>query len=215
MPVDAERVAACLGPVDRVKARPPLVGAVDEAVALAARLVRARAVLAAVRAPTACRPTAGPRAGAWSTVPWAVFFAATIGPDLEATASAEAAAGRLLRAVAIDAAGSAASLGLADAVVHRLATGLLDGTGLGPILLAFPGDDGFPMEAQPLIIRALPAEQLEAIGLRLLTSGALSPLKSIAGVIGLSAQPGAVPSGDRSCEGCPSRERCTFRRSSV
>ncbi len=215
--VAPERVAACLGPAERVSAHASLAAAVAEAAAAATALIRPLAVCAAVPGSdaTGLRPEGGPSADEWRAADWVVPFAATIGGALEGQALASVRAGRLVRGMALDAAGSAASLELADALVHRLATGPLGERGLMPTLLAFPGDEGFPIAAQKSILAALPPDALERTGLSIQPTGALTPLKSVAGVIGLGSGgsgDAAAPPVRRPCESCPVRDRCSFRR---
>ena len=218
IPLDAEGVAACLGPPAKIAAHPTLAVAVRKATEAAIRSIRARAVYLVAPTSQAPHPTGGPNGEAWSKIPWTAMFAATIGPNVEQAALAAADAGRLVEAMALDAAGSAASLALTDGVVHHLITdAALAAAGLAPTLLAFPGDEGFPFEEQLTIVHALPPAALADIGLTCLPSGALLPEKSVAGVIGLTAagRPDPVQAqnlGKHNCSQCPVRARCTFRR---
>lgn len=216
--VDARRVAACLGSAERVAARPTLAAAVAEALTEARPLLRPVAVCAVV-APgevALLGAGAGPSEPGWAAVEWAVPFAATIGPTVERAATAAAGEGKLLRAMALDAVASAACLTLTDSLVHHLATGPAAAAGFEPVIVAFPGDEGYPLEHQPRLVSLLPSPALTAAGLSVRESGALSPVKAVAGLIGLGRVGAGADAGDpsslgrRSCGRCPVRGRCSF-----
>lgn len=236
--VDAARVAACLGPPERVVAHPALAAAVEAALTEARRAIRPAAVCSVVAPSEAPLPPpdieadveAGVQAQAdWTAVDWVVPFVATIGPSLEEAALAAIKAGKPLQAMALDAAASAASLTLVDSLVHHLAAGPAAAVGLEPTALAFPGDEGFGLENLRRVLDLLPAPAVAVIGVVVRDSGLLWPLKSVAGIIGLSRsgrlagrgragragranRSGEVSDlGRRACGRCPVRERCSFR----
>ncbi|MHB0886113.1 MAG: hypothetical protein ACYC41_09555 [Bacillota bacterium] len=222
--VDARRVAACLGSAERVAAHPTLAAAVEEAMAEARPILRPVAVCAVVapgEAPLPHPPEAG-----WTAVEWVVPFAATIGPAVELAAVAAAGEGKLVRAMALDAVASAACLTLTDSLIHHLTTGPAAAAGFEAVSVAFPGDEDYPLEHQSRLVNLLPPPALATAGLAVQTSGALSPVKAVAGVIGLSragagADAGTTADADagaggpsligrRACARCPIRGRCPF-----
>ncbi len=212
--VDARRVAACLGSAERVAAHPALAAAVEEAMAQARPILHPVAVCAVV-APREV-PLPGPSVAGWDAVEWVVPFAATIGPAVELAAMAAAGEGKLVRAMALDAVASAACLTLTDSLVHHLATGPAAAAGFEAVSVAFPGDEDYPLEHQSRLVSLLPAPALAAAGLAVQASGALSPVKAVAGVIGLTRAVaggdagGHAPVGRRACGRCPIRGRCPF-----
>ena len=70
------------------------------------------------------------------------------------------------------------------------------------------GYGDFPAEQLPELLRLVDAER--KIGVSCLTSGMLSPSKTIAGVAGLSERP--LGKAEKSCAGCGLRDKCEFRR---
>ena len=70
------------------------------------------------------------------------------------------------------------------------------------------GYGDFPAEQLPELLRLVDAER--KIGVSCLTSGMLSPSKTIAGVAGLSERP--LGKAEKSCAGCNLRDKCEFRR---
>lgn len=214
--VDARRVAVCLGSAERVAAHPTLSAAVGEALAEARPILHPVAVCAVV-APGRTPLPGSPEAG-WAAVDWVVPFAATIGPAVELAAMAAAGEGKLVRAMALDAVASAACLTLTDSLIHHLATGPAAAAGFQAVSVAFPGDEDYPLASQARLMSLLPPSALAAAGLTVQESGALSPVKAVAGVIGLSravagadgGTRGPSPIGRRACDRCPIRGRCAF-----
>lgn len=70
------------------------------------------------------------------------------------------------------------------------------------------GYGDFPLEAAPLLIKAVDAER--KIGVSCTGSNMITPQKSIVGVVGLSE--GELDRRRRSCDDCNMKEVCAFRR---
>jgi hypothetical protein len=129
----------------------------------------------------------------------------TIGPALEEQVTALAAAGDLLRALALDGAGVAAAEQLSWMVgEHIREQALTRGLRIG--MRASPGQEGWPIEQQRVLFDLVPAEK---IGVRLTASCLMLPRKSISFALGLGPElrPDAT-----ACDFCSKRERCRWRR---
>lgn len=130
---------------------------------------------------------------------WA--FVASIGGALEARVAAHFGAARFLEGVLLDAAGSVAVEALADAVEGQCAGG-------APAERFSPGYCGWTLAGQPGLFRILSPG---SIGVRLLPSRLMEPLKSVSGLV-VSAEPGDLRVPEEACAQCDARG-CTRRQS--
>ncbi|MBI5503170.1 MAG: hypothetical protein HY899_00100 [Deltaproteobacteria bacterium] len=119
------------------------------------------------------------------------IYVATIGNALELRVSEHMRASRYLEAVLLDAAGSQAVESLAD--IAQAACGR------APANARFaPGYCGWRLGAQPALLRALSAEDL---GVRVLPSNAMEPLKTTTGIV-VAGVPESLRVGAAFCETC-------------
>ncbi|MGD8387810.1 MAG: hypothetical protein PVG49_11765 [Desulfobacteraceae bacterium] len=127
----------------------------------------------------------------------------TIGVALELRVK-ELFSGDPVRALALDGAGIAALRTVSEHVVERVReTASKKGWGSG--MRAQPGQEGWPIEQQSMMFKALPTRE---IGVRLSGSGLMIPQKSVSMVVGMG--PDMRP--DRvACEFCSKRGRCAWR----
>jgi hypothetical protein len=122
------------------------------------------------------------------------LFVATIGPAVEARVREHFDAGRYLDGVILDAAGSAGVEALCDAVERECAVGA-DSSRFSP---------GYCMWALGCQRRLLALLESEEIGVRLLPSMLMHPLKSVSGVVVRACREDlAIPEGV--CESCDAR----------
>ena len=128
----------------------------------------------------------------------------TIGPALEERVAALFAAGDLVRALALDGAGTAAVGEISRMVSARICDEAL-ARGLSVGMRASPGQEDWPLEQQRVLFDIVPAEE---IGVRLTQSCLMLPRKSVSFVVGLGPemQADAIP-----CDFCSKRERCRWR----
>jgi len=127
----------------------------------------------------------------------------TIGASLE-TRTKEMFSGDPVRALALDGAGIAALRTISEHVVARVrAKASKKGWGSG--MRAQPGQEGWPIEQQGVMFKALPTHE---IGVKLSDGGLMIPQKSVSLVVGLG--PDMRP--DRvACDFCSKRGRCAWR----
>lgn len=136
-----------------------------------------------------------------------VFLLATAGPGIEGRVTELFGEGDAVRAIVLDAAGSAAAMSVFSELVERVNTAL-HGAGLRAGPCARPGTDAWPIEGQRALFSALPAVRT---GVELLDSLLMRPQKSQSGVVPFGRElrvvhdPGASP-----CRSCTAR-RCPMR----
>ena len=135
------------------------------------------------------------------------LMAATIGFAPDRLAARESAAGRMSRAVIIQAVGSALIESWCDEVNENIRQEAAAG-GLYPRPRFSPGYGDFPLDAQQALFRVLHVSR--QIGVTLTQHLLMLPSKSVTAVIGLGeAALSCPPSG---CEACASHETCSYRR---
>jgi hypothetical protein len=126
-----------------------------------------------------------------------------IGPQLEEAVRAMFAAGQFVEATVLDGVGSAAVEELSQHVC-RMFEDVARERGLtasGPIS---PGEPDWPLEAQRDLLDLVPAEE---IGVTLMDSYLMHPLKSLTMVVGI----GKNLSAGSSCEFCSLKDVCRYR----
>lgn len=136
-----------------------------------------------------------------------VFLLATAGPGTERRTGELFELGDPVRAIIMDAAGSAAAMNIFSQLVERVVEALrAAGLRAGPC--AKPGTDAWSIEGQRAVFKAVPAEMA---GVRLLDSLLMSPQKSQSGLIPFGESlrvvydPGASPCRTCSAPRCPMR----------
>lgn len=132
-------------------------------------------------------------------------FAVTVGEEISRLAEAAAKQGDAFSALVMDAAGSWAAEGAADALMLRIRRHLRDGEEL--TLRYSPGYCGMEIGQQRKLFELVPAE---AAGVTLMPSMLMHPLKSISGLVGLAPKE-AVGNYRSPCDLCP-RTGCHMRR---
>ena len=132
-------------------------------------------------------------------------FAVTVGEEISQLSEAAAKKGDTFTAWAMDAAGSWAAESAADALMARLRGHLRDGEEL--TLRYSPGYCGMEIGQQQKLFELVRAEE---IGVTLLPSMLMHPLKSISGLVGLAPKE-AVSRYRSPCDLC-AREGCHMRR---
>jgi len=132
-------------------------------------------------------------------------FVCTAGPEMMAMIDAAWDAGDALRGMILDALGSMGADRAAEKLAERLRGKLGPGEALTPSYS--PGYCGMDIEQQRLIFRLVDAG---AVGVELLPSCLMKPLKSVSGLIGLGPADEVVTAGSP-CELCP-LENCRMRR---
>jgi hypothetical protein len=133
------------------------------------------------------------------------FCVCTIGQALEREVTALTGRGELLRAVVLDAVGSAAAEAVAD-YVDRSIQDLAAVEDLKTSCRASPGYGDWDIGEQASIFRLLPAER---IGVRLSESFMMIPRKSISFAIDIAKEPSRMRS-ENSCSSCD-RVDCPYR----
>jgi hypothetical protein len=128
----------------------------------------------------------------------------SIGPQLEEAVRAMFAAGEYVEATVLDGVGSAAVEELSQRACRMFEDfarerGL---TASGPIS---PGEPDWPLEAQRDLLDLVPAEE---IGVTLMDSYLMRPLKSLSMVVGIGKNPSA---GGSPCEFCSLKDVCRYR----
>lgn len=134
-----------------------------------------------------------------------VAFVATVGAGISEAASAAAAAGDLLTSWALDALGSWATEATANALTHHIRSQLQELETLSPRYS--PGYCGMDMTQQRVMFNLSHAE---GIGVALLPSLLMQPLKSVSGLYGIGSED-AFGADATPCERC-NETRCTMRR---
>jgi hypothetical protein len=136
-----------------------------------------------------------------------VFLLATVGPEIEGRTGELFTSDDPVRAVIMDAAGSAAAMNLFSQLVQRVVEELhTAGLKAGPCVK--PGTDAWNIEGQRSLFRAIPAEMTRV---RLLDSLLMSPQKSQSGLVPFGESlrvvhnPGASPCRTCSAGRCPMR----------
>lgn len=138
-----------------------------------------------------------------------ILAVCTLGPELEKAAEEYAASQNMLEACLLDAAGTALLQAFSLELKAMLAK-VAEKSGLYWACDFTPGCGPVALEAQTEIFRLADADR---IGVRLLESAMLRPLKSISFIAGLSARPSEfVPR--KTCEKCP-HSTCQFREEKV
>ncbi len=132
-------------------------------------------------------------------------FAVTVGEEISRLAEAAAKQGDAFSALVMDAAGSWAAEGAADALMLRIRRHLQDGEEL--TLRYSPGYCGMEIGQQRKLFELV---QAEAVGVTLMPSMLMHPLKSISGLVGLAPKE-AVSNYRSPCDLCP-RTGCHMRR---
>ncbi len=135
-----------------------------------------------------------------------VAAVATIGPKLEEEVARLFAAEESLRAVVLDGLGNAV-LDLVTAKVRELAAQVASGYGCGAGRPVFPGSGELPLSAQPTIVQLSAAAE---IGVRVTSSGMMSPLKTVSMIIPLTPGAAAAP-GETPCLCCNLAETCRYQ----
>jgi len=132
-------------------------------------------------------------------------FVATAGPELVEMAQEAMRAGDMLGGLALDALGSA----LAEAMVQRLAQDLRGRLkpGEAATLPYSPGYCGIPLSDQRKLFHLVDASR---VGVELLPSLVMRPLKSVSGLIGIGGAERVRALGNP-CERCP-LTNCRMRR---
>jgi len=133
-------------------------------------------------------------------------FIATAGEEIYRKAQEDLKAGRVLEGMVANAVGSEA----ADSATESLRTRIREmaaAEGLAITLPYSPGYCGMKLEEQKNVFSALDGSR---IGVRLLSSGIMIPIKSVSGVIGIGS-PAAVGEDGSACDRCD-REDCNMRR---
>ena len=132
-------------------------------------------------------------------------FAVTVGEEISLLSEAAAKDGDAFAAWVVDATGSWAVEAAADALMQCIRRHLQDGEEL--TLRYSPGYCGMEIGEQRKLFQLV---QAEAIGVTLMPSMLMHPLKSISGLVGLAPKE-AVSQYRSSCELCP-RTGCHMRR---
>jgi len=136
-----------------------------------------------------------------------VLAICTIGPALEAKIYEYLAQQEGMRALALDAVGTAAIEMLGQQACYRLEKEA-QAAGLRASLPISPGFEGWPMEEQRTIYELLP--EAAKLGIVLTENAVLKPLKSVSMVIGFGyGEMGSATSPP--CQFCAMRERCVYR----
>ena len=132
-------------------------------------------------------------------------FAVTAGEEISLLAESAAKSGDAFSALVMDAVGSWAAEAAADALMLSVRRHLRDEEEL--TLRYSPGYCGMEISQQR---KLFPLMQAEAVGVRLIPSMLMHPLKSISGLVGLAPKE-AVSSYHSPCDLCP-RTGCSMRR---
>jgi len=132
-------------------------------------------------------------------------FAVTAGEPISRLSEEAARKGEVLDAWVLDALGSWAAEAAADALMERIRTHASD---LEALTLRYsPGYCGMDLAQQRLLFRLVPAD---AVGVTLLPSLLMRPLKSVSGVVGLGPKE-TVCRNLSPCDSCP-QVGCHMRR---
>jgi hypothetical protein len=132
-------------------------------------------------------------------------FAVTVGQEISLLSETAAKSGDAFSALVMDAVGSWAVEAAADALMLHLRRHLRDEEEL--TLRYSPGYCGMEISQQRRLFQLM---QAEAVGVRLMPSMLMHPLKSISGLVGLAPKE-AVRSYHSPCDLCP-RVGCHMRR---
>lgn len=132
-------------------------------------------------------------------------FAVTVGEETSRLAEAVTKSGDAFSAWVIDATGSWAAEAAADALMLRIGRHLHDGEGL--TLRYSPGYCGMELGEQRKLFQLV---QANAVGVTLMPSMLMHPLKSISGLVGLAPME-SVSRYHSPCDLCP-RTGCHMRR---
>lgn len=132
-------------------------------------------------------------------------FAVTVGEEISQLSEAAAKKGDVFAAWAMDAAGSWAAEAAADALMLRIRGHLREGEEL--TLRYSPGYCGMEIGQQSKLFELV---QADAVGVTLMPSMLMRPLKSISGLVGLAPQE-AVSRYRSPCDLC-ARKGCPTRR---
>ena len=132
-------------------------------------------------------------------------FMVTVGSEITRRAEARCRAGDAFAGLALDAIGSWAAEAAAEALMEQLNSQLR--TGESFTLRYSPGYCGMDLEQQRTLFKLAPAE---SIGISLLPSLLMQPLKSISGIVGLGPRE-IVGIHLSPCERCP-QVGCHMRR---
>ena len=132
-------------------------------------------------------------------------FAVTVGKEISLLSESAAKSGDAFTALVMDAAGSWAAEAAADALMLHLRRHLRDEEEL--TLRYSPGYCGMEISQQSKLFQLV---QADAVGVKLLPSMLMHPLKSISGLVGLAPKE-AVSSYHSPCDLCP-RTGCHMRR---
>ncbi len=153
------------------------------------------------------RPFAATSAEFLGTIDRIAVVVATAGAGISELSERYGSEGDSLGAWIADAIGSWAAEAAADATTDRLATQLRPGESV--TLRYSPGYCGMAMDQQRVLFGLVDAQ---AVGISLLSSLLMQPLKSISGIVGLGSQAGTgtfAPSSP--CDACD-RIGCHMRR---
>ncbi len=132
-------------------------------------------------------------------------FMVTVGSEITRRAEAHCRAGDAFAGLALDAIGSWAAAAAAEALLKHLASQLSPGESF--TLRYSPGYCGLDLKQQRTLFKLAPAG---AVGLSLLPSLLMEPLKSISGIVGLGPEE-SVGIHLSPCERCP-QVGCHMRR---
>jgi hypothetical protein len=144
-------------------------------------------------------------AGYLATAERIAVFVATIGEEVSQLAAQTRQNGDSLAEWILDAFGSWAAEATADALMERIRGNAFDGEAL--TLRYSPGYCGMALEQQRTLFQMV---QAEAIGVTLMPSMLMYPLKSISGIVGLGPQE-KVSTYRAPCDYC-NRDGCHMRR---
>lgn len=111
----------------------------------------------------------------------------------------------MLRAVALDGAGTAALSEVSRLVEARITAEVESGACKAGMRVS-PGQEGWPIEQQRILFRIIPAGE---IGVELTKSCLMLPRKSVSFVMGSGE---GICGGNVSCDLCSKRERCRWRK---
>lgn len=147
-----------------------------------------------------------PRTGAFRGAEWVASGVCTIGPRLPARVTEYSRSGDALRALVIDAAGSAAVEAATDAV-NALICETIEPEGLHASRRISPGYPSWPIEGQREIFALLPSD---VTGVTLNSHGLMSPRKSVSFAVGAGRE--IRRSRHASVCSCCSLLHCRYRR---
>jgi len=136
-----------------------------------------------------------------------VCFAATLGKEIDHQIEQLNGENRIVDAFIVDALGSVAAEQLVKSFHVQMEQDCIE-QGKGVTLRFSPGYCDWPLTAQDLLFKLLPAQK---IGLRLTESFMMMPRKSVTGVFGVTRTPASMARSHNPCLICQKLD-CTVRR---